>query len=385
MGLAGKLEDLALVDIFQMISMTKKTGRLSLTQPKGYGVIIFKNGHIIFAASDVGRESLGEVLVRRNVIKQQALDETRDIQRRSLTGKRVATILVEKSYVTKEALEEVVAEETVKIISQFFGWKTADFEFEVATDIDTAEFEADAKDFVLKNGLNVDQIVRDCVRQSSASPAREPAENAVPSPSTPSAAVPSAPSARHAAPPEPTPKPTPTPSPEPRSSPSLKDVAASLMRQAAALVSRGVLFCQTQSGIRGMSQFGLQMNGTNPDDRVRKLILPYDEPSVLSAVNSTKQTYLGKLEKSSWNEHLVAQLGGSAPSEVVVVPMMVGGMAALIFYGDGLPANRTSGEVERLELLVMRAGLEMEKTLLEKKAKTLDQRGADSGLSKKAS
>ena len=58
MSLVGRLEDLALPDIFQIISLSKKTGTLVVRSRKGTGMVAFKNGQVIQAGSDVIRIGL---------------------------------------------------------------------------------------------------------------------------------------------------------------------------------------------------------------------------------------------------------------------------------------------------------------------------------------
>ncbi len=108
MGLVGRLEDLGLPDIFQIISLTKKTGKLTLTRREGTGVIIFRDGQIIYASSDSTRETLGNILVSQKLITESTLIAAMEVQHRSPTGKRLGTLLVDKGYLTEETLEKVI-------------------------------------------------------------------------------------------------------------------------------------------------------------------------------------------------------------------------------------------------------------------------------------
>ena len=73
MSLVGRLEDLALPDIFQIISLSKKTGTLVVRSRKGTGMVVFKNGQVVQAGSDVIRDSLGNILVSQGMIAQADL------------------------------------------------------------------------------------------------------------------------------------------------------------------------------------------------------------------------------------------------------------------------------------------------------------------------
>ena len=50
-GLKGRLEDLPLLDILQIVAFSKKTGYLSVEGPLGRGAVLFKNGRVLCAYS----------------------------------------------------------------------------------------------------------------------------------------------------------------------------------------------------------------------------------------------------------------------------------------------------------------------------------------------
>ena len=75
MSLVGRLEDLALPDIFQIISLSKKTGTLIVRSRKGTGMVVFKNGQVIQAGSDNIRDSLGNMLVSQGMLTEAVLSK----------------------------------------------------------------------------------------------------------------------------------------------------------------------------------------------------------------------------------------------------------------------------------------------------------------------
>ena len=64
MSLEGRLEDMGLADIFQIISLSKRSGILTLIRKEGTGRLVFTQGQIIFASSD-SRSRLGYSLVKK--------------------------------------------------------------------------------------------------------------------------------------------------------------------------------------------------------------------------------------------------------------------------------------------------------------------------------
>lgn len=385
MGLVGRVEDLALPDIFQILSLSKKTGKLTLTRREGTGVIVFKKGQIIYAASDSVRDTLGNILVCRKLITESTLMAALEAQHRSPDGKRLGTILVEMGYLTKETLEQIIRQQIEKVIYEFLTWKSGFFKFELMDVPDGDEVEVDAKDFLLRAGLNAEYLVLEGLRkldeqerERKSGGARELGSRGAEGRGSQGAGerVPSSPTPRPAQQTLSTLKAVLS---EIRSPSFTGEITLMIMRYAAELVNRGVLFVLRKDGITGMGQFGIDLRGASADERVRNIKVPLDQPSVLVEVVERRQTYRGKLEKTFWNDYLVEQLGGSVPGEVVAVPMLVSGTVVVIFYGDNLPKDQPIGEIDGLELLMIQAGLAMEKSLLEMKIKNFEQKLQEAG------
>lgn len=69
MSLVGRLEDLALSDIFQILSIGRKTGTLILKGSRGNALIIFKNGLVVRAETDDIDVTPGEDLLNAGFVK----------------------------------------------------------------------------------------------------------------------------------------------------------------------------------------------------------------------------------------------------------------------------------------------------------------------------
>ena len=73
MAFVGKLDQFKLPDLLQIISGNRKTGRLALTRRDSQGMIVFRSGKIIYAASTAARETLGSLLLCRQLIDEEGL------------------------------------------------------------------------------------------------------------------------------------------------------------------------------------------------------------------------------------------------------------------------------------------------------------------------
>jgi len=130
MALKGTLKDFGIADIFQLIGQQTKTGVLHLKSRDEEVHIAFSNGAIVRAdsASRRQRDLLGAMLLNGGFISQGQLDESLEVQRRTL--QRLGDILVEKRFIRATQLREIYQLQLTETVYRLFGWKTGTYEFE---------------------------------------------------------------------------------------------------------------------------------------------------------------------------------------------------------------------------------------------------------------
>ncbi len=386
MLLTGKLEKLDFADLLQMLAGSGKSGKLSLTQPGGQGVIVLRQGRIVYAASSSVRETLGNMLLCKGLITEAQLQEGLALQRDSRVERRLGAILVDRGVISPEALRTVVVEQFERVVLEIFEWNRGFFRFEDLEVPDRGEVEVDAHEFLLADGLAADQVLLEtAVRldETSGPAASRPAKPAgTPAPTSP---------VRRPSPDDPLPawavESTPS---EPSRLSSLKSVMAefhapeftgelslSILNFAQRLVHRGVLFRSNPLGFAGVGQFGIEPPAGAGADFVRTLTVPLQGPSILREAIGRKAVFRGALERTEVNRELIAGLGGGWPTEVVAAPLLVNGRVLLIFYGDNLPGGEPIGPVDELEVVMLHAGLAMEKNALARRIEHLEELGGD--------
>ena len=74
MALVGRLEDLRLAELFQLIALFRKSGKLTLSRGDTTGIFLFNDGKVFHASNGYSAPSLGEFLVDRDLISREALD-----------------------------------------------------------------------------------------------------------------------------------------------------------------------------------------------------------------------------------------------------------------------------------------------------------------------
>lgn len=346
MSLVGKLEDVRLPELLQVLALGGKTGKLALTSRAAFGLIVMRRGKVIYAVCNGVRETFGHILVCRNLLDEATLVKALELQHRSREEQRLGAILVKMGALSADVVEAMILEQTAKVIAELFAWPGGFFRFDPAEIPDHGEVEVDARDFLAAEGVNAEQVAIDILLKLGDSETAERVRGAVKgagkvvAPTAglePAATLGSIVDGVH------------TPA-------FVGEVTLSFLREAARVVNRGVLFAVRRDDYVGMGQFGLSDEGEPADIRVRRLRVPLAEPSVLATAFATAAMYRGRLAATPANRHLVEQLGGETPREVVALPIHVQGRVAAIFYGDNLPSDARVGPTRGLEILALEAG-----------------------------
>ena len=346
MSFVGKLEEFQLSDLLQIISTNEKSGKLNLTRHDSQGVIVFRHGKIIYAAGSSARETLGFLLLSEDLITEKQLLHALEYQHQADEEKRLGTILVEAGALTAVALEQTVRNQLEKVLNEFLSWDKGFFKFERLDLPDRGEVGVDAEDFILPAGLRADQVLVDLssALEDSSPKAAPDAEN---QPST----LPSLKSIMS----------------EIRSPEFTGEATVRILDFARTVFPRGILFFVQQGNFTGIHQFGLDTSAGDTTELLRRIKIPLDQPSILSAAANQKTTSSGPLEPIEWNLYLISKLGGQTPRQAVAMPLVVNNDVLLVLYGDNAGSTDPLGSFVGLELLLLQAGLAMEKRLLEKR------------------
>ena len=106
----------------------------------------------------------------------------------------------------------------------------------------------------------------------------------------------------------------------------------------------------------------------------KRLKLPLDQPSIIAEAADRQESYRGPLDSNEANRALLEALGDETPTEVVAIPLVVNDLVLLVLYGDNGATGEPIGQVDQLELLMLQAGLAMERHLLRKRLEFLEDR-----------
>jgi CheY-like chemotaxis protein len=155
MSLVGNLEELGLGEILQIVSISRKTGVLSLRSTGREGSISFRQGLVVRASSSIFHQSLGEVLIQKGVIDLSTFRKALAFQQEEGFREQLATILIKNFGISSETVEEVVRQQIENVVFNLFSWLEGTFEFVASDHIESVDGNSlDPLQFTLIQGLN---------------------------------------------------------------------------------------------------------------------------------------------------------------------------------------------------------------------------------------
>jgi CheY-like chemotaxis protein len=166
MNLVGNLEDLGLGEILQIVSLSRKSGTLTLNGIKGEGEIVFRQGEVVRAVSPEFKESLADLLLRKGSVDHATVEMALSMQEREGFKERLGTILVRHFRLPAETLEDVIREQIEKVVCAFFGWSFGTFDFELQEHVEMVDsIENDPMQFMPEQGVNSQYLALEGLRR----------------------------------------------------------------------------------------------------------------------------------------------------------------------------------------------------------------------------
>jgi hypothetical protein len=317
-------------EILIFLAESEKTGKLNFTTGTQEGMVLFRDGKIIYAASSSIRETFGSIALSLNIVSRRQLDHALLVQHKSREDKRLGEILVAYGAMTQADVQRVLTHQVSRVVREIFEWETGYFKFRNLEVEHFGDIEVDAKDFMAGSPLDTRSVALDAARvQDETTRAREPIEEeddeAAEQTTLAEIMVDVAAPALTA------------------------EIIREIFEVAEKIFYRGVIFAVHDRSARGLAQYGLEDTILPPNERISNLWLAANEYSVISEAMRDHEIFRGIPDHVRGNLQLAQALGGEWPIEAVVIPMMIGDRVVLIFYGDNVPHNLPVGSTLPLE------------------------------------
>lgn len=130
LDLQGNIERFTLPEIFQLVSASRKTGTLGIQRDDNIVMVYFRDGAVIYGYGPRKTYHIGRMLVDMGRISPDQLDESIAVQAADKgRGKRLGQILIEKRYIDRADLEQVVRRQVEELIYSLMTWDRGSFKF----------------------------------------------------------------------------------------------------------------------------------------------------------------------------------------------------------------------------------------------------------------
>lgn len=130
LDLQGNIERFTLPEIFQLVSASRKTGTLGIQREDNIVMVYFRDGAVIYGYGPRKTYHIGRMLVDMGRISTDQLDESIAVQAdEGGKGKRLGQIMIEKRYIDRADLEQVVRRQVEELIYSLMTWDKGSFKF----------------------------------------------------------------------------------------------------------------------------------------------------------------------------------------------------------------------------------------------------------------
>jgi len=165
MSLSGKIEDFSVLELFQFIHSTQKTGILNFQRKDENAVqISFQEGHIIRPSAPTMMK-IGHWLLHQGHITQDALDHALRHQATSKPKRPLGMVLKEMGHVTHETIRDAVIYQIEEVIQNLLTWKHGTFHFDAQDTKTPDQILLMLEDLVLPEEVNTEFLLLEAVRK----------------------------------------------------------------------------------------------------------------------------------------------------------------------------------------------------------------------------
>lgn len=159
MPIEGPLRELGIHDVFQLLDLSRKTGRLRVTSSlrDNEGTVFFAAGRIVGASIRSNPHPIGQMLVRAGRITEGELNAARAVQRQPGEMRRIGEILVAHGALSARELERQIRSQIEAVVFELMSWQEGYFSF--------TEESADHAPVASASGLTTEAVLMEGARR----------------------------------------------------------------------------------------------------------------------------------------------------------------------------------------------------------------------------
>jgi CheY-like chemotaxis protein len=155
MSLLGRLEDLSLTDIVQIVYLSRRTGVLEIINDDGRHTVLFRGGLVVNASSPELPDLL-MFLVAAGLITRPNADIVRRMEEQAIPA---GTSLVEMNLMSKDDLGNAIRQRVLTVMTPLLQSKEGEFNFILSDSMSAFDIEYDPDDIFKDGGFSPARIV----------------------------------------------------------------------------------------------------------------------------------------------------------------------------------------------------------------------------------
>jgi CheY-like chemotaxis protein len=155
MSLLGRLEDLSLVDIVQIVYLSRRTGVLEIVDDRGRHTVLFRQGLVVNASSPE-HPDLPSYLVAKNLVPEAAVPGLRKMEE---SGIPYGTAAVDLNLISAADLATAIHERIVSVVAPLLQSREGEFNFILSDHVGPMDVEYDADAIFKEGGFPPQKIV----------------------------------------------------------------------------------------------------------------------------------------------------------------------------------------------------------------------------------
>jgi len=130
MAIEGPLQDIGIHDVFQLLDLARKSGKLTVrSDARGNeGRVYFESGAVVHARMRDNPHTLGALLRKAGKVSDRELDAAAAAQAAG-DGRLLGEILVAHGCVTRRDVERYMKQQIESVVFDLFSWKEGTFSF----------------------------------------------------------------------------------------------------------------------------------------------------------------------------------------------------------------------------------------------------------------
>jgi len=129
MAIEGPLQDIGIHDVFQLLDLARKSGRLTVRSSArdNEGTVYFESGAVVHATMRDNPHTLGVLLKKAGKVSERELERAMATQRTDM--RRLGEILIAQGSVTRREVERYMRQQIETVVFDLFSWNEGSFTF----------------------------------------------------------------------------------------------------------------------------------------------------------------------------------------------------------------------------------------------------------------